>query len=93
MTNLKLPCAVRPSTSLPAQIRGLRDRGTIRDGLAADLVFFDPDRVRDKSTFSDPHQYAEGLEFVLVNGKMVVDSGKLTGALPGQVLAPADARK
>jgi N-acyl-D-amino-acid deacylase len=78
--------AVRSSTSLPAQIMGIRDRGLLREGLAADLVIFDPATVRDKATFSEPHQYAEGIDFVLVNGKFVVESGKLTGALPGVVL-------
>ena len=78
--------AVRSSTSLPAQILGIHDRGLIREGLAADLVIFDPAAVRDKSTFSDPHQYAEGIDYVLVNGKLAVEKGKLTGALPGKVL-------
>jgi N-acyl-D-amino-acid deacylase len=78
--------AVRSSTSLPAQILGIHDRGLLREGLAADVVIFDPSTVRDKATFSEPHQYAEGIDFVLVNGKLVVDGGKLTGALPGHVL-------
>jgi N-acyl-D-amino-acid deacylase len=78
--------AVRSSTSLPAQILGIRDRGLLREGLAADVVIFDPVKIRDKATFSEPHQYAEGIDFALVNGKFVVDGGKLTGALPGQVL-------
>ncbi len=79
--------AVRSSTSLPAQIFRIQDRGLLREGLAADVVIFDPATVRDKATFSEPHQYAEGIEVVLVNGKFVVEGGKLTGALPGRVLA------
>jgi N-acyl-D-amino-acid deacylase len=79
--------AVRSSTSLPAQIMGIHDRGLLREGLAGDVVIFDPATVRDKATFSEPHQYAEGIDFVLVNGKFVVEGGKLTGALPGVVLA------
>lgn len=85
---ITLEHAIRSSTSLPAQILGLRDRGIIREGLAADLVVFDPTTVRDKSTFNDPHQHAEGIDFVLVNGKFLVDGGKLTGALAGHVLTP-----
>jgi N-acyl-D-amino-acid deacylase len=83
---ISLESAVRSSTSLPAQILGIRDRGLIREGLAADLVIFDPAKVRDRATFSEPHQYAEGIDFVLVNGKFAVDGGKLTGALSGKVL-------
>ena len=79
--------AVRSSTSLPAQILRLRGRGLLREGMAADVVVFDPKTVRDRSTFSDPHQYAAGIDYVLVNGKAAVDGGKLTGALAGQVLA------
>jgi N-acyl-D-amino-acid deacylase len=78
--------AVRSSTSLPAQILRIRDRGLLREGLAADLVVFDPATVRDRSSFSDPHHYSDGIEYVMVNGKAVVDNGKLTGALPGKVL-------
>ena len=64
----------------------LKDRGLIREGLAADLVVFDLATIRDKATFFEPHQYAEGIEYVFVNGVAVVDGGKLTGALPGKVL-------
>jgi N-acyl-D-amino-acid deacylase len=78
--------AIRASTSLPAQILRLRDRGLIRERLAADIVVFDPARVRDKSTFVDPHQFAEGIELVLINGVAVVESSRPTGAKPGQVL-------
>ena len=79
--------AVRSSASLPAQILRIRDRGLLREGLAADVVVFDPATVHDRSTFADPHHYSDGIEYVLVNGKPVVDGGKLTGALPGQVLS------
>jgi N-acyl-D-amino-acid deacylase len=79
--------AVRSSTSLPAQILRIRDRGVLREGMAADVVVFDPKTVRDRSTFSEPHQYAAGIDYVFVNGKAVVDAGKLTGTLAGTVLA------
>ncbi len=78
--------AVRSSTSLPAQLLRLRDRGLLREGLVADVIVFDPTKVQDRATFPEPHQYAEGIDWVLVNGKPVVDAGKLTGALPGRVL-------
>lgn len=80
--------AIRASTSLPAQILGLRDRGLVREGLAADLVVFDPATVRDRATFTEPHQLAAGLELVLVNGQTVVENSRATGTLPGRVLLP-----
>lgn len=86
---ISLEDAVRSMTSLPAQILGLRDRGQIREGLVADLVVFDPDEIQDRATFVEPHQYPEGIEYVLVNGEFVVEGGKLTWKLPGEVLTPA----
>jgi N-acyl-D-amino-acid deacylase len=83
---ISLEAAVRSSTSLPAQILGIHDRGQIQDGKAADLVVFDPDQIRDTSAFTDPQRYPEGIDDVLVNGVFVVDGGKLTGNLPGLVL-------
>lgn len=83
---LTLEDAVRRMTSLPARTFGLRDRGLVREGMAADLVVFDPARVEDKATYARPHQYAQGFDFVLVNGSIVVDDGKLTAARPGQTL-------
>jgi N-acyl-D-amino-acid deacylase len=83
---LTLEDAIRRMTSLPARTFGLRDRGLVREGMAADLVLFDPARVRDRSTFTQPHQYSEGFDFVWVNGQFVVDNGKLTAARPGQPL-------
>jgi N-acyl-D-amino-acid deacylase len=71
-------------TSLPARTFGLHARGLQREGMAADLVLFDPLRVRDLSTYAQPHQYSQGFDFVLVNGRIVVDDGKLTAARPGQ---------
>ncbi|HUF46267.1 MAG TPA: D-aminoacylase [Vicinamibacterales bacterium] len=83
---ISLEAAIRSSTSLPALIMGLADRGLIREGYAADLVVFDLATIRDKATFFEPHQYSEGIEFVFVNGVAVVDGGKITWALPGRVL-------
>lgn len=83
---LSVEDAVRSMTSLPAQIMGLRDRGLLREGMAADVVVLDLERLRDKATFFQPHQYPEGIEVVLVNGVPVVDDGQLTWKLPGQVI-------
>lgn len=84
--------AVRSMTSLPAQILGLRDRGQLREGMHADVVVFDIARIRDVATFFEPHQYAEGIEHVLVNGEFLVDGGQLTWKLPGRVLVTGPAR-
>ena len=84
---ISLEAAIRSSTSLPAQIMRLPDRGQIRPGMAADIVVFDVNTIRDKATFFEPHQHSEGIDYVFVNGVAVVDATKLTGALPGLVLA------
>lgn len=83
---LTLEDAVRRMTSLPARTFGFRDRGLIREGMAADLVVFDPDKVEDRAIFDDPHQYSTGFDVVLVNGEAVVADGELTRQRPGQVL-------
>jgi N-acyl-D-amino-acid deacylase len=83
---ITLEDAIRKMTSLPAQTFGLRDRGLIREGFAADLVIFDDSKVSDKATFEQPHQYADGFADVIVNGKVVFDGAKLTGAMPGEPL-------
>jgi N-acyl-D-amino-acid deacylase len=78
--------AIRSMTTLPAQIMGLRDRGSLREGSMADVVLLDLERVRDRATFFEPHQYAEGIELVLVNGVPVVDAGRPTWKLAGRVI-------
>ena len=83
---LTLEDAIRKMTSLPAGKLRVEDRGIIREGLWADIVIFDPDTIKDKATYSDPHQYPEGIKYVIVNGQVVVENGKLTGAMPGKVL-------
>lgn len=83
---LPLEEAVRRMTSLPAQRMRLFDRGILRPGMPADLVIFDLDRVKEKTTFEHPHAYAEGFDYVMVNGQWVIENGKLTGALPGKIL-------
>ena len=81
--------AVRKMTSLPAQTFGFRDRGLVREGMAADLVLFDEALVSDPSTFESPHQYAAGFSHVVVNGAVVLDEGRLTGARAGAALRRA----
>jgi N-acyl-D-amino-acid deacylase len=79
--------AIRSMTSLPASVFGMKDRGAIREGAAADLAVFDPSRVVERATYTDPHHLAEGMAYVLVNGRLVIDDGRFTPALPGRVLA------
>ena len=83
---LRLEEAIRKMSAIPAQRLGLKDRGILRDGMKADIVAFDPDRVEAKATFEEPKQYPSGIDYVLVNGKLVVDNGTHTGALPGRAL-------
>ena len=78
--------AVRKMTSLPADHFGFRDRGRIAPGQAADIVIFDPARITDRATFEKPHQYADGVIGVLVNGEAVVTNGVQNAARPGRVL-------
>jgi N-acyl-D-amino-acid deacylase len=83
---LSLEQAVKKMTSITAERFGLADRGVVREGAWADLVLFDTQTVADRATFKDPHQFPDGIPFVIVNGRLVVDQGEHTGALPGQVL-------
>ena len=83
---LTLADAVRRMSAFPAQRLGLHDRGVLRPGMKADLVVFDPDRVRDTATFERPHQYAEGFTIVITNGTIVYRDGQMTAARPGVVL-------
>ncbi len=83
---LTLPDAIRKFSALPAQRMRLTDRGVLKQGLWADIVVFDPEKIRDVATFENPNQLSEGMEFVLVNGVPVIEGGKMTNALPGKVL-------
>lgn len=82
--------AIRRMTSLPAQKFNLRDRGFILPGFAADLVIFDENVIIDKSTFTEPHQYSTGIQWVLVNGQVTLENGKHTNLRNGQVLKKAN---
>ena len=78
--------AIRKMTGAPAQRLGMSDRGVIRDGAKADLVLFDPSGVDTPATFDDPLQFPVGIDYVAVNGTLVIDNGRHTGALPGRAL-------
>ncbi len=78
--------AVRKMSSFPAQRLGLPDRGSVQTGMKADIVVFDPARVRDKATYDKSHQYAEDIPLVIVNGQVVFENGSMTAARPGKVL-------
>jgi len=83
---LSLEEAVRKMTSAAATRLGLRDRGVLRDGYVADVVAFDPARVRSNATYDEPRRFPDGIEHVIVGGTLVVDGGVHTGARPGRVL-------
>jgi dihydroorotase/N-acyl-D-amino-acid deacylase len=83
---LTLPDAIRKFSALPAQRLRLADRGVIKDGMWADVVIFDPEKIRDLATYETPNQLSVGMEYVLVNGVPVIAEGKMTQALPGKVL-------
>jgi len=83
---LRLEEAIRKFTALPAQRMRLVDRGVLKAGMWADVVVFDPEKVRDLATFENPNQLSVGMEYVLVNGVPVIEGGKLSSALPGKVL-------
>jgi len=83
---LTLEDAVRKMSSFPAWRMGLRDRGLLRPGMKADLVVFDPATIIDRATFDKPHQYADGVSSVIVNGHLTLTSGRMTGDRAGRVL-------
>jgi N-acyl-D-amino-acid deacylase len=83
---LTLPQAVKKMTSMPAAKLGLKDRGTLKQGNFADIVVFNPATVADKATYTEPEQYSIGIDYVIVNGKVVIDHDNHTGVLPGKVL-------
>jgi N-acyl-D-amino-acid deacylase len=83
---LSLEAMVRKMTSIPARRFGFVRRGVLREGQIADIVIFDPNKVIDKATWTDPHRYPEGIPHVIVNGRAVIENGEHTGRLPGKVL-------
>ena len=83
---ISLPNAIRKMTSFPAQRLGLQDRGVLRDGMVADVTVFDANSVSAPATRTDPKQFPVGIEYVIVNGTVVIDGGRHTGALPGRAI-------
>jgi N-acyl-D-aspartate/D-glutamate deacylase len=83
---LRLEDAVRKMTSLNAAKLAIQDRGLLKPGMWADITVFDPERVADRSTYEKPFAYNEGIDYVIVNGQLVLDHGKHTGARPGKAL-------
>lgn len=83
---MDLPNAIRKMTSFPAQRLGLPDRGLLRDGFKADIVVFDAQRIKAPATRTQPKQFPIGIEYVIVNGKVVVDKGQHTGVMAGRAL-------
>jgi N-acyl-D-aspartate/D-glutamate deacylase len=83
---LTLEEAVKKMTSMPAKKLGLANRGILQNNFEADIVVFDPERIAGKATAEDPYQYAEGVREVIVNGKMVLDGGKMTGEMAGKFI-------
>jgi len=78
--------AIRKMTSFPAQKFGLQDRGILREGMYADCVIFDPEKVMDRATIAEPSNLSEGVEYVIVNGTVVFEQGRFTEKYPGRVL-------
>ena len=85
---LSLEAAIHKMTDMPARQLGLPDRGLLKIGNAADVVLFSEKKIIDRATFDDPHQYPEGIDSVIVNGRLVVHRGKHLGVRPGKILPP-----
>jgi N-acyl-D-amino-acid deacylase len=87
---LSLPEAIHKMSGFPAQRFGLRDRGQIGEGMAADLVVLDPAAVADRATWEEPRRTPVGVAWVMVNGEMAIAKGAPTGRFPGRVLRRAN---
>jgi dihydroorotase/N-acyl-D-amino-acid deacylase len=93
LKTITLEDAVRKMSSFPAQRIGLADRGVLREGMKADIAIFDAATIRDTATFEKPHQYAEGVSWVVVNGQVAFENGAMTAARPGNILLGPAARR
>jgi len=82
------PFAIRSMTSLPGTVFGMKGRGMLQPEAWADILIFDPEKLRDAATYKEPHQLAQGMVTVLVNGEPVIDAGRFTGKLPGRIVVP-----
>lgn len=83
---LSLEDAIKKMSSFPAQRLGLLTKGILREGMDADITIFNPETIKDQATFSEPHQYPTGIDYVIVNGQIVIKEGEHTGIKPGKVL-------
>ncbi len=83
---MRLEDGVRKITSMPAFKAGIRGRGLVHEGFFADLVIFDADKIIDRATYTDPHQYPDGINYVIVNGGVAVSDGEITGERKGKIL-------
>lgn len=81
---------IKKMTSMPADKIGLKNRGRITEGHFADIVIFDYEKIKDKATFTEPHQYPDGIPYVIVNGETVISNYEHTGAMPGKVIKSSD---
>lgn len=84
--SVSVPHVIRSQTSLPAQIMSLENRGWVKEGYKADLVVLNLENIQIKTSISSPHQYSEGVYYLIINGELVLDKGKYTGKLPGKVI-------
>lgn len=87
---ISLEEAIKKMTLLPALKMKFKDRGLLKEGYHADLVIFDKDKILDLATFQDPHKYPQGIDYVIVNGNVVISKGEHTGKLPGKILRKND---
>ena len=85
-----LATGIKKMTSMPAEKLGLNNRGKLKKGYYADLVLFNPNEIIDKSTFTEPHQLADGIKYVLVNGKVSIENGVHSGELKGRIIRHKD---
>jgi N-acyl-D-aspartate/D-glutamate deacylase len=83
---ISLEEAVKKMTLLNAEKLGIGDRGLLKEGKIADVTIFDADKIIDRAVFGSPHQYPEGIEYVIVNGTLVLDKGQHLGTKPGKIL-------
>jgi N-acyl-D-amino-acid deacylase len=89
---LTLPETIKKMTYTPARKFGFQNRGQIAEDYWADIVVFDPEKVIDKATWTNPHQFPQGIEYVIVNGQIVVKEGEQTDNLPGKILKNSEFR-
>ena len=83
---ISLEEGIRKLTSFPAENLGIKDRGLLKNGFYADIVVFDPNKIKDNATFNNPIQYAEGVEHVMVNGQIVLENGEHTNIFSGKFI-------